>query len=95
MASANATVKDERVAARLTGDQKAAIERAAGLRGVSVSDFMVGASMAAAVDTIEEAHLLRLTVEESVRFMEALEAPPRRLDALREAHRRRRELVVD
>ena len=95
MVTANAVAKDERIAARLTRDQKTAIERAAGLRGVSVSDFMVGASMAAAVGAIEEAHVLRLTLEESARLMEALEAPPRRLDALREAHRRRRELVAE
>ncbi len=87
--------RNERIAARLTRDNKAVIERAASLRGLSVSDFLVTSALDAAQAVIEDEQVMRLTLEQSVWLMEVLNAEPRRLDALREADARRRELVAD
>lgn len=95
MVTANPTPKDERIAARLSRDQKDLIEQAARLRGLSVSDFVVSTAWEAARQTVDDARVLRLSYDESVRLMEALNAAPRPIPALRAAGRRRREVVLD
>lgn len=80
-----------RIEARIAPDALAVVRRAAELQGRSVSDFVVAAAQEAANRTIEEAQLIRLSVEDQRQFAEALLNPPKVSPALtraRKAHAR-------
>ena len=80
-----------RLEARITPDALAVVRRAAELQGRSVSDFVVAAAQEAANHTIEEAHIIRLSVEDQRAFAEAIINPAPATPALirtAEAHRR-------
>jgi uncharacterized protein (DUF1778 family) len=68
--------KQERLEARLTRDQKRLIERAAQIRGTSVTDFVLASARRAATETIEEFQRLRLRDEAREVFVNALLNPP-------------------
>lgn len=87
--------RDERIAARLSRENKDVIEYAARLRGLSVSEFLVSSALDAAQTVIEDDQIMRLTMEQSAQLMEMLNAEPRRIDALLEANVRLSELVAD
>ncbi|WP_422932163.1 DUF1778 domain-containing protein [Singulisphaera sp. PoT] len=74
-----------RIEARIAPDALAVVKRAAELEGRSVSDFVVSAAQEAARKTIEEASVLRLTVEEQRRFVDLLINPPPPSPALERA----------
>jgi uncharacterized protein (DUF1778 family) len=95
MGVTNPPQRDERIAARLSRENKDVIEYAARLRGLSVSEFLVSSALDAARSVIEDEQVWRLTMQQSVRLMEMLNAEPRRVDALVEADERRRQLVAD
>ncbi len=76
MASATAQRKSGRLVARLTPEDKALLEQAAGLEGCSVGRFVVSHSRAAAEKVVRERQSIRLNAEESRRFVRALLAPP-------------------
>lgn len=86
------TPKRERLEARLTSDQKQRIQYAADLSGRSLTDFVVNALEEAASETIREHTDIRLTTEDSIRFVEALLSPPEPNESLRLATRRYREI---
>ena len=71
-----ASLKTERTEARLRPEQKARIERAASLKGLSISDFMVQHAEAAAIRTIEEHDTWVLSERDREVFFAALENPP-------------------
>jgi uncharacterized protein (DUF1778 family) len=80
-----------RLEARITPDALAVVKRAAEIEGRSVSDFVVAAAQEAAHRTIEETHLIRLSVEDQRRFVDLLLDPPAMTPALeraKEAHAR-------
>ena len=79
------THKGERVALRLTSENKRSIMRAAHLRGVSVTDFMVWSSLKAADEVLQEHTRINLSPRDFKRFTEALEADAQPSDVLREA----------
>lgn len=68
--------KKERLEARLTPEQKKHIERAARIKGTSVSDFVVLSAAAAAVHTIREQEVLALNERAREVFAKALLHPP-------------------
>lgn len=79
-----------RLEARITPDALAVVRRAAELQGRSVSDFVVAAAQEAATRTIEEAQIVRLSVEDQRAFADAIINPPPPSPALiraAEAHR--------
>jgi uncharacterized protein (DUF1778 family) len=82
-----------RIEARLTPDGLAAIKRAAEIQGRSVSDFVVTAAQEAAHKTIEEAEIIRLSLEDQRAFAEAILNPPPLAPALKRAFERHRRLV--
>lgn len=82
-----------RIEARIAPDALAAVRRAAEIQGRSVSDFVVAAAEEAANRTIEQAHIIRLSLEDQRRFAEAILNPPEPVAALRRAFRRHRKLV--
>lgn len=81
-----------RLEARLPADVHALLKRAAEIQGRTLTDFVVSAARDAACRTIEEAEVLRLSLEDQRRFAAALLHPPKPNAALRRAARRHREL---
>jgi len=82
-----------RIEARIAPDALAAVQRAAEIQGRSVSDFVVAAALEAANRTIEQAHIIQLSLEDQRRFAEAIINPPEPAPALRRAFRRHRKLI--
>jgi uncharacterized protein (DUF1778 family) len=69
-------LRTERTEARLRPDQKMRIERAANLKGLSISDFMVQNAEEAAIRTIQEYESWTLDTKDRDLFIEALLNPP-------------------
>ena len=82
-----------RLEARLPADVHALLKRAAEESRRSLTDFVVAAASAAARKTIEEAGIIRLSVEDQQRFAEALIDPPPLSPALKRAFKHHRRLV--
>lgn len=83
--------RSARIEARIAPDALAVVKHAAEIQGRSVSDFVVAAAQEAAHRAIEEAHLIRLSVEDQRRFADRLLNPPELSPAMlraREAHSR-------
>jgi uncharacterized protein (DUF1778 family) len=81
-----------RIEARITPTALAVVRRATELQGRSVSDFVVAAAEQAANRAIEEAQVIRLSLEDQRSFAHAILEPPPPTKALvraAEAHRRR------
>jgi len=69
--------KTARIEARVTREQKARIEKAANLRGTSVTEFVVMSAQDAATRTIQEHEVLVLNERASKVFIDALLNPPK------------------
>ncbi|MCH7225360.1 DUF1778 domain-containing protein [Haloferula sp. A504] len=78
MSTGTKKAKSERLVARISPDDKDTIERAATLEGRSLASFTVEHLLAKAREVIEERTVIRLNEEESRRFVEILNAPPRK-----------------
>jgi uncharacterized protein (DUF1778 family) len=74
-------------------DLHAMLKRAAEIRGIAITDFVVAAVQEAAQRTIAETEVIRLSLADSERFAEALQSPPPPSPALERAFARRRELL--
>lgn len=83
---------EARLDIRTSAEVKETIERAALLSGRSVTEFVASSALAAAEDALRAAHVLRLTVDESRRLVEALMAPTEPNAALARAAERRHNL---
>jgi len=68
--------KPERLEARITSEQKRIIERAAGLRGTSVTEFVVASAQQAATNAIRDYEMLSLHAKAREAFVNALLNPP-------------------
>jgi uncharacterized protein (DUF1778 family) len=84
--------RTERLEVRTTSDQKRLIERAAELRGTSVTDFVVSTIQAAAAETIREFESLSLRDEAREIFVRALLNPPEPNGALKAAVARHKQM---
>ena len=82
-----------RLEARISPDALTLVKRAAEIQGRSVSDFVVAAAQAAANRTIEEAQIIRLSVEDQRAFAEAILDPAPPSAALRRAAEAHRALI--
>ena len=80
--------KLERLEARVTREQKRIIERAAELRGTSVTEFVVVSAQQAATKTIKDFETLSLRGEAREVFVNALLNPPAPNAAAKAAARR-------
>ncbi len=83
-------LRTERTEARLLPEQKKRIERAARLKGLSLSDFIVQHADEAARRTIEEHTTWTLGDRDRDVFVQALLNPPRPSLRMKEAVRRYR-----
>ena len=89
----SARTATERLEARVLPEQKMFFQRAAALRGVSFTDFMIDSMREAAVRAHEEHELITLTAEQRQIFVEALLNPPAPNQALRVATQRYKRMV--
>ena len=74
---ATATRRSSRLVARVTSEDKALLERAAGIEGCSVAMFVVSRVREAAEKVVQRHQTVRLNQAESQRFVRALLAPAR------------------
>ena len=80
--------KEQRLEARVTPELKRLIERAATLRGTTVTEFVVASAQEAATNTIKDFEVLHLREEAREVFVNALLHPPAPNDAARAAAQR-------
>lgn len=76
-------LKATKVQLRLRPDQKAVLARAAQLRQVSLSNFMLEHAYEAAQQVLAEQHEIVMSPAEWKAFCRALDAPPRPIPALK------------
>jgi uncharacterized protein (DUF1778 family) len=88
---ARRSLKEERLEARVTPEQKQLIARAAALRGSSVTDFIVASAQQAAAVAIKDFELLTLHDEARDVFVNAILHPPAPNAAARRAAQRYKE----
>lgn len=81
-------LRDQRLEARVTPAQKEMIERAAGVQGRTVTDFVITALQDAARKAIEESTVWKLSSDQQRAFIDALMNPPPPNRDLRAAYRR-------
>ncbi|MGD9893754.1 MAG: DUF1778 domain-containing protein [Dehalococcoidia bacterium] len=89
-----AAMKTERLEARVTPDQKTLIQRAAELRGRSLTDFVVESAQAAAEETLRAQQIL-LSARDSALFAQAILEPAEPSATLKAAARRYRAFVSE
>ena len=87
--------RSEKLDLRLTPQAKRRLTAAAESVQRSVSDFVVAAAHDAAQRAIEEAQLIRLSVEEQRRFVDLLLNPPAPAAALRRARKAHAKLIAE
>ena len=86
------TIKSERINLRLSQTAKRRIERAAGVKGTTVSSFIVASALADAEKAIRDHDTVVLERREAEIFLDAIVNPPapnERLRAALEEHARR------
>jgi uncharacterized protein (DUF1778 family) len=83
-----------RIEARIAPDALAIVKRAAEIQGRSVSDFVVAAAQDAARKAIEEAQIIRLSVEDQRAFVDAILNPPPLTPAMKRAIDRHRRVIT-
>jgi uncharacterized protein (DUF1778 family) len=88
-------VRSARIEARIAPEALAVVKRAAELQGRSISDFVVAAAEEAANKTIEEAHIIRLSIEDQQRFVDLLLNPPPLSSAMKRARKAHSRLIRD
>jgi uncharacterized protein (DUF1778 family) len=84
-----------RIEARIAPEALAVVKRAAEMQGRSVSDFVVAAAQEAAQKTIEEAHIIRLSLDDQQRFVDLLLNPPALAPAMKRAQKAHSRLIRD
>ena len=67
--------RNARLEARVPSDQKALFQRAATLRGQTLSEFVIGSTQEAADKVIQDHELIRLSRDEQIAFVKAVLAP--------------------
>ena len=93
--STHESARTARVEARIAPDALAVVRRAAELQGRSVSDFLVAAALKDAHQTIEDAQIIRLSVDDQRRFADMLLNPPPLAPAMQRALKARKRLIAD
>ena len=80
--------RNQRLEARVSADQKTLFLRAAELQGRTLTDFVIASVHEAAVRTVADMQAIRLTLDESRAFADALLSPREPSDRLTAAARR-------
>ncbi len=82
-----------RLEARISKELHATLKRAAELQNRTMTDFIITAVSEAAQNAIEQTEIIRLSLTDQERFVQALIAPPDPVPALKRAFDRHRSLV--
>lgn len=90
----SAVLSTARLEARLPINIHNLLKQAADLEGRSLTDFVVTAAHEAAKRSIEQAHILRLSVADQSAFAAALIDPPKPNAALKRAFAKQRKLIA-
>jgi uncharacterized protein (DUF1778 family) len=88
-----ASTTSARLEARISNDLHALLKRAAELQGRTMTDFVVSAVQDAAQRAVEQAEVVRLTLEDQRCFAQALLSPPKPTAALKRAFARQGKLL--
>ena len=83
----------ERIDLRISDDLKSLLQYAAGLRGSSLTEFVVRSAQEKAEETIRQYESMVLSRQDSASFVEALLNPPAPNERLRAAAQRYREFL--
>ncbi len=78
MVSKQKTSKEETIKLRINAQQKALIDRAAQIAGITRSAFVLNAALSDAEETIKDRTTFYLSDSEWVAFNEALDSPPQK-----------------
>ncbi|MCX6178893.1 MAG: DUF1778 domain-containing protein [Chlorobiales bacterium] len=81
-----------RLEVRTTPAVQDKIKLAADIQGRTITDFVISAAESAAQKAIEEAYIIRLSIEDQNAFTDALLSPPKPTEALSRAFVRHSEL---
>lgn len=87
--------RGDRLAARIPAEQKELLQRAAAIRGTSLTEFVLSAAQDAAVRTIRDHEVITLSERDSRAFIEALLHPEPANQPLREGVERYKALMGD
>jgi len=82
-----------RLEARISFDLHATIKRAAELQGRTLTDFVVSALQDAAHHAVEQAGIIRMSMDDQACFAQALLNPPEPTPALKRAFAKRKKLL--
>jgi uncharacterized protein (DUF1778 family) len=82
-----------RLEARINQETKALIQKAADLEGRTLTDFVVASVQAAACRVIEQHQTLKLSIEDSEAFADAVLNPPKPNEALKSAASRYKQVI--
>src|SRR5258706_15091941 len=80
------SVKNERLEIRIPQNLKLVLQRAAAIQGRSLSDFLATTAEKAANEVIRENQIIRLSVEDSLTFANALFNSPKPNNKLQSAY---------
>ena len=83
-----------RIEARIAPSALRIVKHAAELQGRSISDFVVAAAQEVAHRTLDEARVIRLSIEDQQRFVDLLLKPPAHTSALKRAKKAHSRLIV-
>lgn len=86
--------KTERLEARVPVSLKKVIQRAADLRGLTLTDFVIASLDKSARETVREHEVMTLNAEDSLRVAKLLIAPPKPNAALKRAFQRHAKMVA-
>ena len=84
----SATARTDRLEARIPGDLKAIMVRAAALQGQTLTDFVVASASETARRVIRESEVLQLSERDQIAFAQALLNPPEPSERMKAAARR-------
>ena len=93
MPRTNTPTRSARIAARIAPDVRSAIERAAEITGISLSEFIVAAASGAAERTLRMAQIIRFSIADQERITDMLASPPAPNKALKQAFAAHRKLI--
>lgn len=85
MTNATDSKSPARLEARISHEIKALVQKAADLEGRTLTDFVVASVQAAAYRVIERHQTLKLGIEDSEAFVDAILNPPQPNEALKSA----------
>jgi uncharacterized protein (DUF1778 family) len=87
------TLKSQRLMARISNDQKKLLQRAAEIRGQSLTEFVVSAAQDAATRAIFDQEVIDFSLNDSRAFAEGMLNPPPVNPALRAAASRYKKIT--